>query len=132
MSEVTNAHDLIAFYGYFHVHYYRPFMSKLLHQTFVSIINTQIFIYQYAKCDCKLWKILWFNWVFGDFQILFYKFGTLELHQTFTNCVLRQMCRDETFVIIYGYVSLVPKFWHEILWTNWIANNPVCLMLYRC
>ena len=29
-------------------------------------------------------------------------------HQTFTNCVLKQKCRDEkyTYVIIYGYVSL--------------------------
>ena len=39
-------------------------------------------------------------------------FGTLYLYQTFTNCVLRQKCRDEklTFVIYYGYITLVPKY----------------------
>ena len=43
----------------------------------------------------------------GNFHIQM--FLTLYLYQAFTNCVLRQKCRikKKTFVIVYGYFSLV-------------------------
>ena len=30
----------------------------------VCLINTHILIYWHARCDCKLWKLLWFYCVF--------------------------------------------------------------------
>ena len=33
----------------------------------VTLINVHILVYQYANCDCRLWKILWFDRVLGIF-----------------------------------------------------------------
>ena len=50
-------------------------------------MNTHIFIYRHAQCDCKLWKAFWFYYVFGG--IFIYNWQTfvsevLYLYQTFT------------------------------------------------
>ena len=40
----------------------------------VCLINVHILVCQYAKCDCRLWKDLWFNFFFfGNFSILLRK-----------------------------------------------------------
>ena len=36
----------------------------------VCLINTQILVYWHAKCNCKLWKALWFYCIFGYFHTL--------------------------------------------------------------
>ena len=52
--------DSIAFLGIF-IHYFdhsylNCCVSKLL--LIVYVINTHILIYQYARCDCKLWYVI--------------------------------------------------------------------------
>ena len=41
------------------------------------LINTHISINWHAKCNYKLWKVLWFNWFLWEFQCL------IIIHQTF-------------------------------------------------
>ena len=44
----------------------------------VCLINMYILKCQHAKCDCWLWKVLWFNcifWVFFSYN--YYKFDTI-------------------------------------------------------
>ena len=36
----------------------------------VCLINIHIFIYQHARCHCRLWNALWFYCVFGHFYTL--------------------------------------------------------------
>ena len=81
--------------------------TKLLQ--IVCLINIDILECQYLKCDCWLWKVLRFNCIFWVLFIYYYMFETIYLHQTFTNCMLRQKCRNEKlpYVSIYGYVGLV-------------------------
>ena len=50
----------------------------------VSLIISCTLVYQHAKCDCSLWKVLWFSCVFLEFS---YIISHLERYQTFTNCV---------------------------------------------
>ena len=37
--------------------------TQLLHN--MCLINTHIFIYWYVRCNCKLWKALWFYCIFS-------------------------------------------------------------------
>ena len=74
------AHPLILLRFYFHTLLY-------LHKIFADCV-TNWYPFWYAKCDFRIWMVLWFNCVFfGDFQILL-------LHQNFTNCMLRQKGKD--------------------------------------
>ena len=36
--------------------------TKILH--IVCLINVNILVCQHAKCDCRLWNVLWLNFVF--------------------------------------------------------------------
>ena len=84
----------------------------------VCLITVQILVCQHAKYDGRLWKVNCCIWVclMGIFKYYF-MFETLYLHQSFTNCVLKQKSKDEKlfFVIICGYVSLVFNLFFEIL-----------------
>ena len=62
-----------------------------------------------ARCNCRLWKAIWFKCICLKIFKNYFRFETLYLHQTITNCVLGQNCSIEmqTFVIIYGYISPV-------------------------
>ena len=79
-----------AFFKSFHSSLKFCIFTKL--SQIVYLINAHIVVYSHAKCDCRLWKVFWFNCDIGNFYIYYYMFETLKLHQT--------------FVIIYGYVSL--------------------------
>ena len=69
---------LLRLFGYFHddhscLNYY--IFIKLLQ--IICLINLHILVCQNAKCDCKLWKILWFNCVFLRVFIHYDMFQTL-------------------------------------------------------
>ena len=98
---------LFRFFGYFHT--FLTSIQVLYLSQIVCMINVYILKCQHAKCDCCLWKVLWFNCIFWVLFIYYYMFETAKLHKTFTNCMLRQKFRNEKqpFVSIYGYVSLV-------------------------
>ena len=36
----------------------------------VCLTNVHILVCQYAKCDCRLWRVLWFNCVFWEFSYI--------------------------------------------------------------
>ena len=46
----------------------------------VRLINIHILVYRYARCECKLWKALWF----------YIMFEVLYLHQILTDYVSNQ------------------------------------------
>ena len=75
----------------------RIFMSKVLylHQTFTVClsINIHILICWRIRCNYKLWKVLWFNWLISTCHPIPY------VH----NCMLWKW----TISGIYGYVSPV-------------------------
>ena len=54
---------LSAFFLFIHVKYY--IVTK--HSQIVNLVNVHILVYQHAKCDCMLWKLLWFNCAFWEF-----------------------------------------------------------------
>ena len=59
----------------------------------VCIINTHILIYWYARCNCKLWKGIWFYCVFSFFFVHNWRIfmsEVLYLQQTFIECVSNQ------------------------------------------
>ena len=69
--------DFIALLGIF-LYYRQPLMSELfyLHQTFTDYVcnNVHILVFQHAKCDCRLWLVLWSNAFF------FWQFSYIILH----------------------------------------------------
>ena len=38
----------------------------------VCLINVYILICQHTKCDCRLWKVLWFNYGLWEFSYYYY------------------------------------------------------------
>ena len=56
---------LFKFFDYFHTFNWRAFMFEVfyLYQTFTDC-GLNILICQYAKCDCRLLRVLWLNYVF--------------------------------------------------------------------
>ena len=66
----------LRFLGIFYT-LWRPYMSELLYLHKLSqimwLINVHILVNQYAKCECSLWKVLWFNCVsFAEYQFIFH------------------------------------------------------------
>ena len=64
-SKLWNAFWFYCVFGYFHTllltFHIWGFISNKLSQN-VCLINTHILKCWYAKCNCKLRKVLWFNW----------------------------------------------------------------------
>ena len=69
MSDVTASYgtplNFIVFLGIF-IHNWQPFMSEVLylHQTFTDCVFNQNTLFC-VKCNCMLWKVLWFNCVWN-------------------------------------------------------------------
>ena len=60
---------LLRFFGYFH---------KLLFLKYCIFTKLSQIVCQHIKCDCRLWKVLWFNCIpLGIFNIFYYVFETL-------------------------------------------------------
>ena len=79
--------------------------TKLSHPMY--LINIQNLVCQYARFDCKLWKILWFYYAFWEFSyILLHVWNLLNLSNFYIFCI---KIKNKSFVIIYGYVSLVSR-----------------------
>ena len=61
MSDVTAYYgkllDFIAISGYFHTEMTTIYVSKNKLSQIVCLISAHILVCQYAKCDCRLWKI---------------------------------------------------------------------------
>ena len=56
----------------------------------VYLINTHIFIYRHARCNCKLWSVPWICCIFLTIFIhncQLFMSEVLYLHQTVINCV---------------------------------------------
>ena len=49
----------------------------------VRLINTHILMYRHARCNCRLWQVLWFVGCFQPCSV----FGTLYHHQIITDYV---------------------------------------------
>ena len=58
--------------------------------------NVHLLLCQNTKCDCSLWKVLWFNCVFGYFYMKRYNF--IKLLQTFLNKLTYYFFRFRAFV----------------------------------
>ena len=80
--------DFITFFVHFHtllltaIHVWVVFSSTKLSQI-VCLINIHIL---FCQCDCRIWKVLWFNAFFWAFSY-YYTCLKRYKHQTFTNCV---------------------------------------------
>ena len=44
----------------------------------VFLFNTHILMYQYARCNCKLWKAIWFYCIFWVFSYIFIEHSCLN------------------------------------------------------
>ena len=64
--------DFIAFFGYFSNIIDENLCLK--YSIFIELsqimclMNVHILLYQHAKCDCSLKRVLWFNCIFGNFH----------------------------------------------------------------
>ena len=64
VSEFRRFEPNPCFSGIF-IHNCRLFMKCFIFtklSQIVCLINVYILVCQHAKCDCRLWKLLWFNW----------------------------------------------------------------------
>ena len=66
--------DFIAIFGYFHkllttIHVWIVVSSPNFHRL---CINVHILVCQHAKCDSRLWKVLWYTCVFQEFLYIYY------------------------------------------------------------
>ena len=67
------------------------FIAKLSQNKYLII--KQILIYQYVRCDCKLWNAIWFYCVFGYFHTLLTIINVRSseyIHQNFTDYMSSQ------------------------------------------
>ena len=83
-------------------------------------------IYQRVKCDCRLWKVLLFNWVFLGIFIHYWRPFMPEflyLHQNFTDSVVNQYTHNNIYqmwlqvnvwyVILYQpFINFVKNYFH--------------------
>ena len=69
----------------------------------MCLIYIHSLICQYSRYACRLWKVFWLKYVFGNFQELYYMFKTLHLHQTLTNCVYTQSFHSNLLYVIVFY-----------------------------
>ena len=79
----------------------------------VCLIHTYNLVCRYARCDCRLWKIIWFKCILGNFRILFHilnVISSLNFHIIMPYvivCYGRQTCsKKQTFITTHGKMSV--------------------------
>ena len=78
----------------------------------VCLINTNILMYQHARCDCKLWKALWFYWVFCVFSYIF------DDHLCLNCCIFTKLSLIEYLINSNTNIRCVCNLWNT-LWFYW-------------
>ena len=76
----------------------------------VCLINMYILKCQHAKCDCLLWKVLWFHFLF------------LRIFHTITTCLkrynfiklLQNVCLINTHILIYWHARCNCQLWKAL------------------
>ena len=85
-----------------------------LHQIFTAYVSdVHILECQHAKCDCRLWKILWFNCVFWDFSYIHGRHIITSLY-FYKLCVEAEMKRWKVNLCVYRDFfkrKVIPFLW---------------------
>ena len=87
----------------------------------MCLINVHILICQYAKCDCRLWKVLWFDPFFWEYSYTYH----IVLHDFIK--LLQIMCKK---VNLCNHLWLrQPEFyWCILSKSSWLVRNTIFYM----
>ena len=80
----------------------------------VCLINTHIFIYQNARCDCMLWKAIWFYCIFCLFSYIIDGHAYLKYYIS----TKVSLCLINTYIFICWHVRCNCKL-RKSFWFNW-------------
>ena len=96
------------------------FFTKFLQ--IVCLINTQVVIYHYARCDYKLWKVPWLCCVFRKFshRIKGWTFFVIKY------CIFTKLSQTMRLINTHNWICQYATFHCRLLkvvWLNYLFEN---------
>ena len=100
----------------------------------MCLINTNILRYRYARCNYKLWKVLWFHSNFGYFG---YFFSCLNCY--ISTKLSQIVCLIDVHILVYQHAKCGCTLW-QVIWFNYFFFGKIyiitcftnCVLRQKC